>query len=110
VGTYDAVRRDKHRFKLIKIAHYLRMGKYANIFKGAAVAGAGASLGMLPQCLIGITVLVIGFVLYGAEAKKPKQRQHKFKLFFDLALMLLGGVIGLGAGMGCTLSQLMDQM
>jgi uncharacterized membrane protein len=86
------------------------MGKYGNIFKAAAVAGAGASVGMLPQILIGITVLVVGLIIFRKESKKSKQRQNKFWLYFGLALMLLGGVIGLGAGMGFTLSQLIDQV
>lgn len=86
------------------------MGKYANMFKGAAVTGAGLSIGMLPQMLLGACILLVGFVLFTNESKKSKSRQNKVKLFGGIGLMLLGAVIGWGTCLGVALKDLATQL
>ena len=95
--------------------------RYADIFKVAAVSAAGALVGIIPQLLFGVMLLLIGIYLLNldkknnektnqADKKNDKTNNHGFIFYLGICLIILGSVISLNMvfGLDIVTSELFD--
>ena len=84
-------------------------GRFADIFKVSAASSAGMLVGIVPQLLIGVLILILGIYLLNLDKKSNKgTTNHGFKFYLGIVLIILGSVISLNMGFG--IDMVMDQL
>ena len=74
-------------------------GRFADIFKVSAASSAGLMVGIIPQLLIGVVILLLGIYLLSLDKKSNKgTNNHGFKFYLGIVLIILGSVISLNMG------------
>ena len=77
-----------------------------DIFKYSAASSAGFMVGIIPQLLIGVFILIGGLYLINLDKKKNKNN-HGFEFYFGLVLIVIGSVVCFQIGLG--LEMIMNQ-
>lgn len=82
-------------------------GKLFDIFKFSAASSAGFMVGILPQLLVGMFILVGGIYLINLDKEKNKNK-HGFEFYLGIVLVILGSVVSLNMAFG--IDFIMDQI
>lgn len=78
-----------------------KQNKYLEIFKESAVSSAGSALGILPQLIIGMLLIIPGIYLFSEEYKrvqaikksKDENVTYNSKFYIGMVLIALGGIL-----------------
>jgi uncharacterized membrane protein YidH (DUF202 family) len=81
-----------------------KQNKYLEIFKESIVSSAGSALGILPQLIIGMLLIIPGIYLFSEEYKRvqaiKKSKDNKnenvsynSKFYIGMVLIALGGIL-----------------
>lgn len=81
-----------------------KQNKYLEIFKESAVSSAGSALGILPQLIIGMLLIIPGIYLFSEEYKRvqtikmSKDKKYEnvtynYKFYIGMVLIALGGIL-----------------
>ena len=88
-------------------------GKLLETFKMSIVSSAGFMIGILPQLLLGMVILLIGVYLVNKDNEKKnnkdkKQEKYGFEFYLGIGLILIGSILSLNMAFG--IDFIMDQI
>lgn len=88
-------------------------GKFLETFKMSIVSSAGFMIGILPQLLLGMVILLIGVYLVNKDNEKKnnkdkKQQKHGFEFYLGIGLIFIGSILSLNMAFG--IDFIMDQI
>lgn len=85
-------------------------GKFLETFKLSIVSSAGFMIGILPQLLLGMVILLIGVYLVNKDNQKKnnKEQKHGFEFYLGIGLIFIGSILSLNMAFG--IDFIMDQI
>ena len=88
-----------------------KSGKYSRIFKESIFAGAGTFLGIVPQFIFGMLLLLSGIYLIRNDKKRDNKNNDDDSIYFYLGVFLaiIGSAFCFGLGFGYILDGVLNE-